>query len=258
MRSTPSVMRSGRLVAVREACARRPATRSVREEPAPRDEGDAFTLRRTREGGGVGAVEVDPDEVPACGMTPRRAGRGMFLQRAEHRVSTLPQLRADTHEVRFEAAAGDELVDDRLRQKRRRDVGRDGPLLERRRLRLGQHEVPAADTGRDRLRERRRVRDELPALELAKARLGLALEADEPVRVVLENRELVLARRSRRGAHGVRPTASSRSGSETSGSCTGTTAARSGCAAPRRVRPDRDLPRPSRARRPRPRLVRGS
>ena len=84
-------------------------------------------------------------------------------------------------------------MDDRLRQERRRDVGRDGPLLERRRVRLGKDEVPAADPGRHRLRERRRVRDALPAFELAKARLGLALEADESVRVVFENRELVLA-----------------------------------------------------------------
>ena len=58
---------------------------------------------------------------------------------------------------------------------------------------LGQDEVPRSHARRDGLRERGRVRHELTVLELVQARLSVALEADEAVRVVLEDRELVLA-----------------------------------------------------------------
>jgi hypothetical protein len=59
-------------------------------------------------------------------------------------------------------------------------------------VRLRKHEVAAADAGGDGLRERRRVRHEVAALELEQAGFRVALEADEPVRVVLEDGKLVL------------------------------------------------------------------
>ena len=59
---------------------------------------------------------------------------------------------------------------------------------------FGQDEVPGAHARRDGLRERRRVRDEGASLELEQARRRLALEAHEPVRIVLEHGQLVLPR----------------------------------------------------------------
>ena len=59
---------------------------------------------------------------------------------------------------------------------------------------LGQDEVADADPGRDGLRERGGVRHQLAALELVQQRRRVALVADEPVRVVLEHRQVVGAR----------------------------------------------------------------
>ena len=106
-------------------------------------------------------------------MTPRRAGRGMFLQRAEHRISTLPQLRADTHEVRFEAATSDELVDDRLRQKRWRDVRSRRPAPRTPPpVVSGSTKYPLRTPGATVFENDDVYVTSSPALELAKARLG--------------------------------------------------------------------------------------
>ncbi len=173
-RSTPSVIRSGRLVAVGEARARR--RRDPIRAGRTRRPGRKRRLPRSaarRELGGVGAVEVEPDEVPARRAAPRRAARERARASAPSIASRRARSSAQTRS-RFgsKRPRATNSADDRLREERRRDVGRDGPLLERRRVGVGKDEVPGADAGRHRLRERRRVRDELPALELEKARLG--------------------------------------------------------------------------------------
>src|SRR4029077_19447261 len=88
-----------------------------------------------------------------------------------------------------------ELVHRRLRQEGRGDIRIDGPGLELLRQGGREYEPTDADARGDRLRERGRVDDVRAALELEEQRRCFALEADEPVRVVLENGELVLARK---------------------------------------------------------------
>ena len=142
---------------------------------------------------GIGAVgQVEPDEVAALGLAPARSGPAEPGPKgAEHRVAARPQKTDDPGQVRLVGAARDQLVDGGLRQKRWRDVRRDGALLEACRHLLGQHEPADADTGGDGLREGGGVRDEPPSFELVQARRRLALVADEAVRVVLEQRQVV-------------------------------------------------------------------
>src|SRR5207237_9532182 len=98
-----------------------------------------------------------------------------------------------TLEIRLEVAAPQELVHRRLRHEGRRDVRRDGERLDLRRELLRQDEVADAHARRDRLRERRRVRDMVAALQLEDRRRRLALVAHEPVRILLEPEPVMLA-----------------------------------------------------------------
>ena len=118
----------------------------------------------------------------------------MPLERLEHRITTHAQQPVHALDVRLEVAAANELVHGRLRHERRRDVRRHRERLDLRGERRRHDVIPHADAGRDRLRERRRVHDVLAALELEQRRLRGAFEAHEPVRVVLDHGQLVLAR----------------------------------------------------------------
>src|SRR5439155_27227292 len=114
------------------------------------------------------------------GPAPARTACAVLLQRLEHRVSTLTQETADALHVRLEQPARQELVQGRLGDETRSDVGGGGEALELRRERGRDDQVADAKAGRHRLRERRAVPDVLPALELEQARQRRALEADEP------------------------------------------------------------------------------
>src|SRR6185437_4714289 len=128
-----------------------------------------------------------PEEVAALRPVPASVARKLALERLEHRVSPRAQQSADALQARLQQTAPQELVHGRLREQRRGDVGRGHALLELARERLRDDRVADAQPGRDGLRERRAVHDVLAALELEDARQRLALEADEPVRIVLED-----------------------------------------------------------------------
>ena len=158
---------------------------------------------------------------------------------------------ADAVEIGLERAAVVQLVDDRLREERRRDVGRDRTVVEARTEILRDDEPAHAQTGRDRLRERRRERDAIAAVELVQQRRRFAFVADAAVRIVLEDVETVLGGELDAAGACARRRASGRSGSGTWESCRGTRPRRP-CAARPRARRGRDPRRPSAARRPRP------
>src|SRR4029078_4864172 len=69
----------------------------------------------------------------------------------------------------------------------------DGPLLEGRSIVGRKYEVAGSHARSNRLREGRRVGDQLPALELEEARGGFSFEANEAVWIVLQDWERVLA-----------------------------------------------------------------
>jgi hypothetical protein len=137
--------------------------------------------------------EVEPDEVAAVGPAPARALGHEALERVEHRVA--PRLEQSAHalEVRLEVSAPHELVHRRLRHERRRDVGRDGERLHLCGERRGQDEVADAHARRDRLRERRCIRDVGASFQLEDRRQCRSLVAHEAVRIVLQYEQLVFS-----------------------------------------------------------------
>ena len=138
--------------------------------------------------------KLQPHEVAALGLAPARAAAEPLLERFEHRVAPLPQQPTDPLETWLKQPAPKELVDGRLGDQRRRDVGRGCERLELC-CELPRDECVAdSQPGRDRLRERRGVEHLLTAFELEHRRKSPALEADEPVRVVLQHRQRLCVR----------------------------------------------------------------
>ncbi len=119
-------------------------------------------------------------------MAPRRPLRQLLRECLQHRVPAGLELGAHVNQVRLEEAPRDELVQHRLVEQRRPDVGRGRERFERL-DHLGRHDqVAHAQPGRPRLGERGREDDALAGCELVHAGQRLALVAHEPVRVVLE------------------------------------------------------------------------
>ena len=174
------------------------------------DEGDVLAERAGQEVGGVDVVgERRPQEQAALGLGPGRLGGEVLLERLEHRVAAGAVDVAELVHVLAPAALGEELVDEVLRERRGAEVGRllsEHDLGEDRRRRA---EPAEAQAGGEDLRERAEVDDVVAAVELVKGRERIALVAKEPVRVVLDNQDLVLARdldqRRRRSSESVWP-----------------------------------------------------
>src|SRR5204862_3178153 len=158
------------------------------------NEGDARLDRAAEQLRGVELFrEVEPEEVAALGAVPTSLPDELAVERLEHRVAPLTQQPGHALQARLEQPAPKELVHGRLCEQRRRDVRRGDEPFQLRRERLGDDRVADAQARRDRLRERRAVEDVLATLELEHARQPLALEADEAVRIVLENRQRPIA-----------------------------------------------------------------
>src|SRR5919106_1395110 len=133
------------------------------------------------------AGEVDPEEVAPVRLVPGRALGHLALESGEHGVAADPQARADVLHVRVEAAAAQELVEGRLDEDRGGDVVLEDEALDRGHQLLGEDDVADADPGSDGLREGGEEDGPLASRELEDPGQGLAGEAKEPVRIVLED-----------------------------------------------------------------------
>src|SRR5918995_1563614 len=153
-------------------------------------------LRGVQDGPRVRAArQVEPEEITALGAAPARTGPAQVLvERGQQFVPPGAEERADELDVPLKVAAAEELVHGRLRKQRRSDVRRGRRRLHRSREPLRQDEVADADARCDGLRERARESDVLPAVQLEQSRRRFALETDRPVRIVLEDEQVVLGR----------------------------------------------------------------
>ncbi len=178
----------------REVEPHRARAAGVDEGGRARDEGDVLAQRLGEQVGGVDVVgERRPDEEAALRLRPGGLRWEEPRQRLEHRVAPRAVDRADVIDVLSPAALGEELADEVLAQRRCAEVGgllaEHGLLHDRRR----RAEPAQPDPGGEDLREGAGVEHVVAAVERVQRRQRLALEAQHPVRVVLEHEQLALA-----------------------------------------------------------------
>ena len=179
-------------------------------------------------------------------------------ERVEHRVRWAPRMPAHAVEVRLEAAAGVELVHDRLRQERRRDVRRDRAVV------VARREAPRAR------RSSRRAGPGATVFENDEVNVTCSppsSSCSDGARRPRSGRARTGRPRARRGrargrarrrAGGAPRRACARSGSGRSGSCRGTRRRRRGASSASSASRSRPSRRPSRAARPRRPASRGA
>ena len=124
----------------------------------------------------------------------KRASGSSRSSAVDDRVAAVAQRVLHGRDRAVHAPGAGELVHDRLGDHVRRDVGVGRDALDLLDQRGGPDEVADADARADRLGERGRVDDLARVVLREHRRQRLALEADRDVRVVLEDREVVLGR----------------------------------------------------------------
>ena len=158
------------------------------------DEGDVLSKRLGQQVSGVDvAGEGRPDEQPPGRLGPARLRREVTLERGDHRVSALAIDPDQAGDIVLPALLGEVLADEVLGQGRGAEVG--GLLAKHELLhhrRRGHRPAQPDPRGED-LREGAEVDDVVAAVELVERRQRLALVAQQPVGIVLEHQQLVLA-----------------------------------------------------------------
>src|SRR2546421_2883452 len=136
--------------------------------------------------------EVEPQEVPTLGLDEARLGQ-LAAERLAKGLGALPERYLDSLDRSLKRTAEAELMDDRLRDHARRDVGAGGDLDHPCDQLGGADEVTDSDSRADGLGERRRVHHGVPVHRKHRWQRR-ALEPQRRVRVILEDREVVRAR----------------------------------------------------------------